>query len=115
MNLTFEKVVIESFKTFVGEPQTFVLAKSEPGLHFIKGINKDEPDLGSNGAAKSSIFDALGWCLYGRTPDGRRTPDIVPWSGKGHPKVTTTVRIDQTRHEIVRTTHPNQLLLDKEL
>jgi DNA repair exonuclease SbcCD ATPase subunit len=39
------------------------------GLHLVVGVNNDMPNEGeSNGAAKSSIFEAIGWCLFDYTP-----------------------------------------------
>lgn len=37
------------------------------GLHFVEGLNHDmaADDDESNGSGKSSIFEALEWCLYG--------------------------------------------------
>lgn len=39
---------------------------SEPGFYYVLGINKDGGSK-SNGAGKSSIFNAIEWCLYGTT------------------------------------------------
>lgn len=39
-----------------------------PGLHFVEGLNHDmsaDDEDESNGAGKSSLFEALEWCLYG--------------------------------------------------
>jgi DNA repair exonuclease SbcCD ATPase subunit len=40
------------------------------GLVLIDGINEDSPVASSNGAGKSSIFEALYWVLYGKTKRG---------------------------------------------
>ncbi|UUZ75419.1 ATP-binding protein [Polaromonas sp. P1(28)-13] len=40
------------------------------GLLLIQGENRDDTSAKSNGAGKSSIVDALCWCLYGETARG---------------------------------------------
>lgn len=66
-------------------------------------------------SAKSTIFDAASWCLFGRTVEGLRNPDVVPWAD---PKVTTDVawciKIDGELHTIWRTANPNNLSIDDE-
>lgn len=63
--------------------QTLVFP-SEPGLHFMQGRNLVDPRLGGNGAGKSTIWNALCWLIYGRTPDGRKAGDVANWeAGKG--------------------------------
>jgi len=70
-----------------------------------------QPRLGSNGAAKSTLWDALSWVLYGRTVAGLRNPDVRPWRGGGV-AVAVRFRLDAAAHEIVRTAFPNRLALD---
>lgn len=109
MNLRFDKLLIRNFKSFEGE---HVLDLQAPGLYFVRGRNEAEPALESNGAGKSSIWDALCWCLFGRTPDGLRNPDVRPWFGKGQTLVALSLTTDK-KHELVRTIKPNTLVLDK--
>ena len=47
------------------------------GLVLIQGINNDDPSAISNGAGKSSIPDALSWCLYGVTARGETGDKII--------------------------------------
>lgn len=112
MYLEFDKIRIQDFKTFTGEPVTLHLTDKTAGLRFIRGRNEVEPDLGSNGAAKSSLFDALSWCLWGQTVSGLKTPDIIPWHGDGPPDVTTTLYVSNRRHTVRRSAQPNKLLID---
>jgi DNA repair exonuclease SbcCD ATPase subunit len=112
MYLEFSKVTIQAFKTFTGDPVVFKLTGGQPGLRFIKGRNEDEPELGSNGSGKSSILDALSWCLFGQTVDGLRTPDIIPWSNEGSPHVSVNLRTDDVKHTVIRSTKPNKTLID---
>ncbi len=114
MNLEFNHLTIEGFNSFAAL-QRIDLKQHGVGLHFICGRNEYEPELGSNGAGKSSISDALCWCLYGKTIDGRRTPDVKPWRSKKTPHVKLEMLIDSKRITIDRSTSPNQLSInDKE-
>lgn len=42
----------------------------------IVGVNMDGEGVDSNGAGKSSIFDAIAWCLFGKTARSERFSDI---------------------------------------
>lgn len=112
MNLTFEEIHIIGFNCFL--KKTLVdFTKYSTGLHFLRGINEIEPSLTSNGCGKSSLLNAICWGLYGRTTDGLRNSDIVPWEGY---KDTTTVfiqfRLSDRAYFITREANPNRLLLD---
>jgi DNA repair exonuclease SbcCD ATPase subunit len=96
------KILIENFKTIKQLSFTF---DRKPGVYFIRGDNRVNKRMGSNGAGKSSIFDALCWCLYGKTPDGRRGPDIKPWDGAKPTSVTLTIG----DHSLLRSQSPNKL------
>jgi DNA repair exonuclease SbcCD ATPase subunit len=87
-----------------------------PGLWFIGGRNLKEPELGANGAGKTSLVTALYWGLTGRTLRSNRPGDrIEPWD---YSEDGTFVEIDFARHDgehkILRRRNPNRLLLDKE-
>jgi DNA repair exonuclease SbcCD ATPase subunit len=114
MNLSFRRLVIRNFKAFQG-PVKLDLASQGLGLHFVAGKNVLEPSLHSNGAGKSSLWDALIWCLYGKTVDNLRNPDIKPWTGARETRVTLLFRCDEAHHRVTRTTFPNRLALDGEI
>lgn len=106
MHLKFNSIRIVRFRTFLDE--TIVhFDDAGPGLYFLKGRNEVQKALGSNGAGKSTIIEALLWCLFGRTSKGLKNPDIVPWSGKGTTEVEVTIQIDKKKHVIKRTANPN--------
>ena len=93
----------------------------QPGLYFIKGENNDEPDLGSNGSGKSTIWDALHWCWFGASVRGTPTTQLVPWTGSGKPAVEFAARFDGENRfpggggsnitRIIRTHRPNTLTI----
>lgn len=110
--LQFDSLLIENFRSFLA-PQTFVFGEEgSSGLYFLRGRNTLEPRLGANGAGKSSVFMALCWVLYGRTPDNLRGPDIKPWKGKGTPTVELVVYVNDERHEVRRQAKTNGLRID---
>jgi len=102
--------LVDHFKSFVGAPHELVLSTFGPGVHFVRGENQDEPRLEANGTGKTTFFaDAPCWCLYGRTPDGLRNPDIKARFGQRGALVTLTLSIDGKRQVVTRSTNPNRL------
>lgn len=47
------------------------------GLVNIEGDNRDDPSANSNGSGKSTIPDALSWCLWGTTARGIKGDEVV--------------------------------------
>jgi DNA repair exonuclease SbcCD ATPase subunit len=47
------------------------------GLVAIQGVNNDDPSTKSNGAAKSSLAEAILWIIYGSTAKGLTGDDVV--------------------------------------
>jgi DNA repair exonuclease SbcCD ATPase subunit len=111
MKIEFSHLVIKDFKSFSG-PQEINFEALGNGLHFFSGENKVNPALGSNGAGKSSVFDAITWCIYGRTAEGLRSTDICPRNPKGRPDVALGITINDHAHEIRRTWGPSSLTLN---
>jgi DNA repair exonuclease SbcCD ATPase subunit len=111
MRLEFDSLEISDFKCFTTK-QTLDFASHGPGLWFMRGRNDVEPKLGANGAGKSSAFDALCWCIYGRTPSGLKNPDVRPWAGRGTPTISLLIELDGNPHEIARTAVTNGLKID---
>lgn len=63
MDIIFEQLEILNFLSFKEESFDF---SSNHGINLICGINNDVP-LAKNGAGKSAVFDALVFCLFGKT------------------------------------------------
>jgi DNA repair exonuclease SbcCD ATPase subunit len=83
------------------------------GLHFLQGINEAEPDLGSNGSGKTSIFDALCFVLFGKTVDNLRGDDIRTWEATDiNTRLTLFFYVDDKRWTIVRDVTNHSLLLN---
>jgi DNA repair exonuclease SbcCD ATPase subunit len=105
MYVEFVSMVINDFKAFKGR---HALALNGTGVVYIVGENKVTKRLSGNGASKSTIWDAVSWCLYGKTPLGLRTNDIKPWKG-GKPFVTVLIVADEVEYSCQRTTSPKNL------
>lgn len=88
-DIEFDSITIKDYGAI--KDLQFSFADLGMGVHFVRGNNKRKPRLGSNGAGKSSIFNAWSWCLWGKTIQGLRGPDVIPWGTKLKPDVTTKV------------------------
>lgn len=115
MKLTFDSIAIENFKSFRGKHEV-PLDGFEAGLYFLKGRNDVRPRLGSNGAGKSTIWDALCWCLYGKTPRNLRNPDVRPRgiSKKERTRVIVCLTIDEETYVLERAAFPNSFKANSE-
>lgn len=105
-------VTVQGFRSFAS-PQTLEPTKGGPGLYYVTGRNEVEPELEANGAGKSSLFEALFWCFYGRTSRGLRAGSVQCWLPKS-PKCRVAVVFDHhgQHHELIRAWSPNVLTLD---
>lgn len=80
--MTPRSLTITNFGPFVGR-QVFTFP-SEPGLYFLWGENREEPRLEANGAGKTKLWEALVWCIFGKTSRGLKAGDAANWeAGKG--------------------------------
>lgn len=72
--MKIESVEIEGYGSYHGV-HTVPLANQ--GLVLVLGDNRDEPRMDSNGAAKSTIFEAVDWALFGVVPKGDHVDSII--------------------------------------
>lgn len=68
------------------------LALDSKGLVLIQGENKDDSSAKSNGAGKSSVPDAISWCLFGETGRGEAGDAIVNRTVGKDTEVSVTLR-----------------------
>src|SRR5262245_28460591 len=93
MKLAFSHLRLSNFKAY--RQLHLDLTGFAPGCHSIKGVNRARPRLGSNGAGKSTLWDALTFALYGKTPNGVRGADLVPWDNpEANPQAVLVIRVD---------------------
>jgi len=110
MQLDFIRLDVEHFRT-IGKRVNLDLGERGNGLHYLRGVNKLNPHLGPNGVGKTSLWHALSWCLYGRTPNSLRGPDIKPWAKSKQSNVGLALLADGKKHVVTRMT-PNVITLD---
>lgn len=103
-------MIVENFKSFIGVNE--IAISNVPGLKYLGGSNKIMPRLGSNGAGKTSLWDALIWCWTGYSIRGHRASDLATWNTKAQPHVLTVIMIDGVENTIERWGSPNRLLIN---
>jgi DNA repair exonuclease SbcCD ATPase subunit len=103
------QVELENFRSYRG-PHKFEIPV-DPGLYLITGKNEVEPRLGPNGVGKSTLLDAIYWCLYGKTTRGLKAGDVIAW-GQTQCSVTVYLTVSDKAIKITRTQSPNSLTLD---
>lgn len=103
--MNFKTLTISGFKSF---RQTTVVDLSPSGKFIlILGDNKVEPQLGANGAGKSTVWDALCWVLYGKTARGLKSSNVVSWDKK-----SCFVEVTGSFGILRREQAPNNLILN---
>lgn len=110
-NITLLEVHINGFKSF--KRSTDIIFPTKPGFWFLGGRNEVDSALGANGAGKSSLWDAIFWCLYGVSVKGAKASDLVSWGSK-RPVVTVRLLINENVFEIAREGSPEKLWLSDE-
>jgi len=71
--ISFELLYLMNFMSFMKA----TLPLRDQGLMLVEGINEDSSAADSNGAGKSVLFEALTWCLWGKTVRGMSADEIV--------------------------------------
>lgn len=75
---------------------------SDRGLLLIQGVNSDDPSANSNGAGKSTIPDALAWCLFNVTGRGVSGDAVINNAiGKGT-RVSLTIEDGDELYRVTR-------------
>lgn len=104
------EIILDNFRSYVGE-HVFKVPKRN-GLYNLTGRNEDNPRLETNGCGKSSLLDAIFWCLYGRTLRGLKAGDVISWGAKSC-SVTVTLTVGHKRLRVRRSQSPNSLTLSE--
>lgn len=110
-HVSLQWIELKHFKSFTS---AHIDMHRDPGLRMIFGENRREPRLGANGAGKSTIWDAVCFCLSGRSVRGKRATDLVT-TGKKTTEVSTCWLIDDEEHVVKRFGPPERVYLDGEL
>lgn len=96
--MKFTQVEIENFLA-IGEAR---FSLDGIGLVHICGVNNDETSADSNGSGKSSIGDAISWCLWGATARGVSADDVVNTSAGKNCVVAITIDDDGALYRVTR-------------
>lgn len=78
--MKFRRISIENFLSLGDVVLDIDVFK--PGLVLIQGQNEDEPYFVSNAAGKTSLIEALVWCLYGEPIRRAKIAEVVGWHAK---------------------------------
>jgi len=104
---------ISNFLT-VGE-SPIALTLDNKGLCLLQGENRDDSSAASNGAGKSTIADAIYWCLFGQTARGESGDAVINNKTKKGCSVGLVVEDDGVQYLIGRhrkhKTHKNSLVV----
>lgn len=106
------KVNVEGFMA-IGSA---ALGLTDRGLVLIQGENCDDASAKSNGSGKSTIPDALSWCLYGVTARDESGDDIINTNRKTASVVVELID-DEAVYRVSRyrkdKKHKNHVILEK--
>ncbi len=106
--ITFNNIKIQNFLS-IGENALELDFKS--GITLVTGENKDTG--GKNGIGKSTISDAVFWCLFGNTIRELKKDKIQHNKNKKECKVVLNLTINTEKHvknySIIRTLDPSKL------
>lgn len=110
--IKFKNLLIQNFLS-VGEEKLNL--NFQQGINLITGINKDKES--KNGCGKTTILDALYWCIFGNTIRDIKKDKIV----HNHSNLTSKVELEfeildiqkSTCFKIERTLNPSKLFLYK--
>ncbi len=89
------RLEIENFLSY----ESASLDLADRGLVLIDGENRDQG--GSNGAGKTTIFEAICWGIFGRLNNGLRGDDIRRFGSTGT-RVAVSLDVDGSQVEVVR-------------
>lgn len=103
--MQFLSLIWENFKSYRGK-HSLNFKDFDPGLYFLRGENLVDPEMGSNGAAKSTLLDIINWTLFGVSMRELPTTQLIPWGTKERPSATLKIRLNGKVMAIRRTYRP---------
>lgn len=109
--MTAIRLLRVSLADFGSYPSANLEFRDETGLVFLTGNNRVTPELGANGAGKSTIWAALTWCLFGASAEGGRASDFS--RGTTAPAAEVELDIDGINYVITRSGPPNKVWINE--
>lgn len=106
MHINLKYLKLHNFLSFEdGE-----LDLNSSGYTLVQGINKNAVDMAvSNGSGKSSIFEAISWCITGELIRGSRNVKRLSAKEKDSCWVSLEFDIDDNKYGIIRQSNPSKL------
>lgn len=96
--MKFDRLQVQNFLT-LGSAS---IGLRDRGLNVIQGTNDDDGSASSNGAGKSSLVDALCWCLFGVTARGVKGDAVVNRTAKKECQVRVWMTHGETEYIVTR-------------
>lgn len=97
MNINFDRIIISNFLS-IGQAD---IDLKDNGYVLVKGVNNHTEDSAiSNGSGKSTVFEAIIWCLCGETLRGSK--NVTNINGDDGALVELFFRIDSNNYHIIR-------------
>ena len=96
--MKFPKLIIQNFLAITKAEMSL----ADRGLTLIQGVNNDDTSATSNGAGKSSIADALCWCLYGITARDVSGDDVINEQAGKETFVTVMIEDGADHYRVTR-------------
>lgn len=97
MNINFDRIIISNFLS-IGQAD---IDLKDNGYVLVKGVNNHTQDSAvSNGSGKSTIFEAIIWCICGETLRGSK--NVTNINGNDGALVELFFRIDNKNYHIIR-------------
>jgi DNA repair exonuclease SbcCD ATPase subunit len=97
--IIFKKIYI---KNFFRVKEEIVIDLYNQGLVLISGWNADSSTSASNGSGKSTIFEAILWCLWGKTVRKYSTDQVINSTVGKNCRVILIVEVDGIIFTITR-------------
>ena len=106
MNIQFKTVQLHNFMSFTDS----TINLNVPGYILVCGENNNKEDNSkSNGSGKSSVFEAILWCLTGETQRGSSAKNIIRL-GEKEAFVKLWFSVDKDDYEVTRSIEKTQSL-----
>jgi DNA repair exonuclease SbcCD ATPase subunit len=97
--IKFERLRLTNFKVLAYADISLL----NRGLVLVVGDNQDTDAATSNGAGKTTIFEAISWVLYGELPAHGKLTDKVIRHGTNEAEVELSFRDDDRSYRVTRT------------
>jgi DNA repair exonuclease SbcCD ATPase subunit len=111
-NIIFNNLKIKNFLS-IGNEELYLNFKT--GINLITGENQDKG--GRNGVGKSSLIEAMYWCLFGNTIRDIKKDKVIHNQTKKGCQVVLDFQVkegnDKTNYRLTRSLEPTKVLLEK--